>query len=119
VTVKVNAWVAVPYLILAVRVSGYTRQLPSRESQIVAVPSLSAVILTPEGSRPVLVIVGAGSLEAPAVRCGADGLDVRAQDGDQFGRDRHAPGLCGGPVLEPAFVVCRVGVTPAPVDLWP
>jgi hypothetical protein len=83
------------------------------------VPSLSAVILTPEGSRPVLVIVGAGSLEDPAGRCGAKGLDVRAQDGDQFGRDRHAPGLCGGPVLEPAFVVCRVGVTPAPVDLWP
>ena len=54
--------------------------------------------------------------EDPTVRCHAEGLDVRAEDGDQLGRDGHAAGLVGGPVLEPAFVVGRVGVGPAPVD---
>jgi hypothetical protein len=61
VTVRVNAWVAVPYLFLAVRVSGYTPAAALLGvPEIVAVPSPLSVNLTPEGSRPVLVIVGAG-----------------------------------------------------------
>src|ERR1700733_4915065 len=62
VTVRVNAWVAVPSLFLAVRVSGYTPAAAFLGiPEIVAVPSLLSMNLTPEGSRPVLVIVGAGS----------------------------------------------------------
>jgi hypothetical protein len=57
--------------------------------------------------------------EDPAVRHGAEGVDVRAQDRDQFGRDRHAPGFCDGPVLEPAFIMRGVAVCPAPVDFRP
>ena len=40
-----------------------------------------------------------------------------AEDDDQFGWDGHAAGLVGSPVLKPAFVVGRVGIGPAPVDL--
>jgi len=39
--------------------------------------------------------------EYPLVQCDAEGLDVRAQDGDQFGRDRDPAALVSGPVLEP------------------
>ena len=62
VTVRVNAWVAVPFLFLAVRVSGYTpaAAFPG-VPEMVAVPSLLSANLTPEGSRPVLAILGAGS----------------------------------------------------------
>jgi len=35
----------------------------------------------------------------------AEAGDVRAQDADQLGRDRDAPRILGGPVLEPAFLV--------------
>ncbi|HWG64075.1 MAG TPA: hypothetical protein VG253_20495 [Streptosporangiaceae bacterium] len=45
------------------------------------------------------------------------GVDMRAEDGDQLGRDGHPAGLVGGPVLEPALVVRGVAVGPAPVDL--
>ncbi len=62
VTVRVNAWVAVPFLFLAVRVSGYTPAAAFLGvPEIVAVPSPLSVNLTPEGSRPVLVILGAGA----------------------------------------------------------
>ena len=61
VTVRVNAWVAVPFLFLAVRVSGYTPAAAFLGvPEIVAVPSPLSVNLTPDGSRPVLVILGAG-----------------------------------------------------------
>ena len=58
VTVSVNAWVAVPFLFLAVRVSRYGPAAALLGvPEIVAVPSPLAVNLTPEGSRPVLVMV--------------------------------------------------------------
>jgi hypothetical protein len=62
VTVRVKAWVAVPVLFLAVRVSGY---IPAAAfagvPQIVAVPSPLSANLTPDGSPPALVILGTGS----------------------------------------------------------
>src|ERR1017187_9533659 len=61
VTVRVNAWVAVPYLFLAVRVRGYTPAAAFLGvPEIVAVPSPLSVNLTPAGSQSVLVIFGAG-----------------------------------------------------------
>src|ERR1017187_1948688 len=61
VTVRVNAWVAVPYLFLAVRVSGYTPAAAFLGvPEIVAVPSPLSVNLTPAGSQSLLVIFGAG-----------------------------------------------------------
>ena len=69
VTVKVNAWVAVPYLFLAVRVSGYTPAAAFLGvPEMVAVPSLVSVNRRPEGSRPALVIVGAGPPVAVTVK---------------------------------------------------
>ena len=69
VTVSVNAWVAVPYLFLAVRASGYTPAAAFLGvPEIVAVPSPLSVNVTPEGSRPVLLIVGAGSPVVVAVK---------------------------------------------------
>jgi hypothetical protein len=42
---------------------------------------------------------------------------VRAEDGDQLGRNGHQARRVGGAVLEPSFVVGRVGAGPASVDL--
>lgn len=65
VTVRVNAWVAVPFLFLAVRVSRYTpAAVFAGVPEIVAVPPPLSANLTPGGSCPVSVILGAGS---PAV----------------------------------------------------
>ena len=51
-----------PFLLLAVRVSGYTpAAVLTGVPEMVAVPSLLSENLTPAGSRPVLVILGAGS----------------------------------------------------------
>ena len=72
VTVRVNAWVAVPFLFLAVRVSRYTPAAAfAGVPEIVAVPSPLSANLTPEGSRPVLVILGAGSPAAVTVKVNA------------------------------------------------
>jgi len=72
VTVRVNAWVAVPFSFLAVRVSGYTPAAAFLGiPEIVAVPSLSSVNFTPEGSAPVLVIVGVGSPVVVTVKVNA------------------------------------------------
>src|ERR1019366_4630758 len=61
VTVRVNAWVAVPALFLAVRVSGYIPAAALRGvPEIVAVPSPLSANLTPDGKRPVPVILVAG-----------------------------------------------------------
>jgi hypothetical protein len=69
VTVRVNAWVAAPYLFLAVRVSGYTPPAePAGVPEIVAVPSPSSANFTPEGNRPLLVIMGAGSPVAVTIK---------------------------------------------------
>ena len=57
--------------------------------------------------------------EDPAVRRGPEGVDVLAQDREQLGRDRYAPGLGDGPVLESALIVRRGGVAPALVDFRP
>src|SRR5260370_37883052 len=54
--------------------------------------------------------------EDPAVRGDAEGIDMRAEDGDQLGRDGHPTCLVGGSVFEPALAVRGVGVGPAPVD---
>ena len=72
VTVRVNAWVAVPFLFLAVRVSRYTPPAePAGVPEIVAVPSPWSANLTPEGSRPVLVILGIGSPVVVTVKVNA------------------------------------------------
>ena len=72
VTVRVNGWVAVPLLFLAVRVSGYTPAAAfAGVPEIVAVPSPQSVSLTPDGSRPVPVILGAGSPVAVTVNVNA------------------------------------------------
>ncbi len=69
VTVRVNAWAAVPFLFLAVRVSGYTPAAAFLEvPEIVAVPSPLSANFTPDGSRPVRVILGAGSPVAVTVK---------------------------------------------------
>lgn len=73
VTVSVKAWVAVPVLFLAVRVSGYTPEAAfAGVPEIVAVPSLCSENLTPDGSRQVLVIRGAG--EPVAVTVNVNGV---------------------------------------------
>jgi len=72
VTVRVNAWVAVPFLFLAVRVSGYTPAAAFLGvPEIVAVPPPVSANRTPEGSRPALVILGAGSPVAVTVNVNA------------------------------------------------
>ena len=61
VTVRVNAWVAVPCVFLAFRVIWYTPVAAfAGVPEIVAVPSPLSVNRTPGGSCPVLVILGAG-----------------------------------------------------------
>ncbi len=67
--VRVKAWVAVPFTLLAVRVSGYTPAAAfAGVPEIVAVPSPLLVNLTPEGSWPVLVMVGAGEPDVVTVK---------------------------------------------------
>ena len=72
VTVRLKAWVAAPFLFLAVRVSGYTPAAAfAGVPEIVAVPSPLSVSLTPDGSRPVPEIQGAGSPVAVTVNVNA------------------------------------------------
>ena len=86
VMVRVKAWVAVPFTLLAVRVSGYTPAAAfAGVPEIVAVPSPLLVNLTPEGSWPVLVMVGAGEPDVVTVKVNrvpagsvASGLLVKA-----------------------------------------
>lgn len=69
VMVRVKVWVAVPLAFLAFRISGYApAAVFAGVPEIVAVPSPLPVNLTPEGSRPVLVIVGAGEPEVVTVK---------------------------------------------------
>jgi len=63
--------------------------------------------------------LAAFTAEQPPVGRDPEGLDVAAQDGDQLGRDRDLPGVFGGPVLEPAFLVHGSAVAPAAGDLGP
>jgi hypothetical protein len=72
VTVRVKAWVAVPAVLLAVKVSGYRPAAPGLGVPArVAVPSRLPVNVTPEGSRPFLVIAGAGDPLALTVKLNA------------------------------------------------
>lgn len=72
VTVRVSAWVAVPFLFLAVRVSGYTPAAAfTGVPEIVAVPSPLSANFTPLGSAPILVILGAGSPVVVTVKVNA------------------------------------------------
>ena len=60
---------AVPCLLLAVRVSGYAPAAAfAGVPEVVAVPSLLSANRTPDGSRPVLLILGAGSPVAVTVK---------------------------------------------------
>src|ERR1039458_305963 len=77
VIVRVNAWVAVPVGFLAVSVSGYTpAAMPEGVPEMVAVPLLSRVNFTPDGSRPVFVIFGAGEPVAVTVKLNATPKDA-------------------------------------------
>jgi hypothetical protein len=72
VTVRLKAWVAVPAVLVAVKVSGYRPAaaglgVPARA----AVPSPLPVNATPEGSRPSTVIAGAGEPLALTVKLNA------------------------------------------------
>src|ERR1035441_4459957 len=101
VTVRVNAWVAVPCLFLAVRISRYTPAAAfAGVPEIVAMPSPLSANLTPEGSRPVLVILGAGSPgrgycegeRRPERRCGGGATGESGSLSASGGRDRDGLG---------------------------
>jgi hypothetical protein len=49
--------------------------------------------------------VSAVAAEDPAIGRDAEGVDMLAQDGDQFGRDGHSPCLARRTVLESALIV--------------
>ena len=122
VTVRVNAWTAVPCRFVALRISGYVPGAASSGNpEMTAVPFRLSANLTPHGSRPVLVIVGAGGAgrgDAEGERqVGADGYGRAAgEDGLSFRwrwrRDGDGLGTIATEMSAPAVLVAvAIGVT--------
>ena len=82
VTVGVNAWVAVPFVFLAVRVRWNTPAAAfAGVPEIVAVPSPWLVNRTPGGSSPVSVILGTGWPVVVTVNVNAAPRPLRQRNG--------------------------------------
>lgn len=69
---RTNAWLAVPALFVAVKVSGYVPPVPlAGVPDSVAVPADGASKVMPVGSDPAIVMVGAGEPDDVTVKLNA------------------------------------------------